>query len=161
MEFDLSRLRRGELIAGAGGVVLLASVLILPWYGASGPGGSVTVTGWSALSILRWLILLDGLAAVALATAQAACRAPALPVSLSVISTVLGAVTAIALVYRVLINLPGPDSIVAQRLGAFLGLVAAVAIVYGAFASMREEGIPARDGIGEVPTVSPGSPSGS
>jgi hypothetical protein len=159
MEFDLSRLRRGELITGAGGVVLLASLLFLSWYGAGGTGASAT--GWTALSVLRWLILLDGLLAVGLAGAQAACRAPALPVTLSVAATVVAVPTAIALIYRVLINLPGPDSIVSQKPGAFVGLIAACAIAYGAGSSLRQESAAPRRGLGSIPTVTPGSRGGS
>ena len=53
MSFDLSRLRRGEWIVGAGSVVLLASMLVLPWYQV----GSHTVTGWNALTTFRWFAI--------------------------------------------------------------------------------------------------------
>ena len=39
MDFDPSRLRRGEWIVGAGAVVLLASMFVLQWYGVSGQLG--------------------------------------------------------------------------------------------------------------------------
>jgi hypothetical protein len=158
MEFEFSRLRRGELIAGVSGIVLLASLLLAPWYGSSAAaalGGSSSASGWSTLSVLRWLILLEGLTALALALSQAALRAPALPVSLSVVSMLLGVPTVIALIYRVLINLPGPDNLIGQRFGAFVGLIAAVAIVYGSFTSLRKEGIAPSDAVSEIPTVRP------
>jgi hypothetical protein len=160
MEFEFSRLRRGELIAGVGGIILLASLLLAPWYGSSAAaalGGPSSASGWSTLSILRWLILLDALTAVALALSQAALRAPALPVSLSVVSTVLGVPTVIALIYRVLINLPGPEHLIDQRFGAFAGLIAAAAIVYGSFTSLRKEGLAPNDAVAVIPTVSPGA----
>jgi hypothetical protein len=54
-----------------------------------------------------------------------------------VIVTVLGGVSAVALIYRVLINTPGPN--LDQRAGAYLGLVATIGIAYGGYKSMREE----------------------
>jgi len=80
---------------------------------------------------------------------------------LSVIVNVLGLLTTLALVYRVLINEPGPDSLVQQKPGAFVGLVAAIAIAYGSYASMRQEGIADRDGPGEIETIRLTTPSGS
>jgi hypothetical protein len=154
MEFEFSRLRRGELIAGVSGIVLLASLLLASWYGSSAAasvlGGSSSASGWSTLSVLRWLILIDALTAVALALSQAARRAPAIPVSLSVISTVIGALTVLALIYRVLINPPGPDNLIDQRFGAVVGLLAAIALVYGAFTSLRKEGIAPGDAAAVV-----------
>jgi hypothetical protein len=165
IELEFSRLRRGELIAGVSGIVLLASVLLLPWYGTSATAGtigrSISATGWSSLSILRWLILLASLAGIALALAQAAVRAPAVPVTLSVVTSALGVPTAIAVIYRVLINVPGPDNLIGQRFGAFLGLVAALALPYGALTSLREEGIAPDDAVSAIPTVRPAGQNGS
>ena len=44
MDVDLSRLRRGELIAGCGAVALLVSVFLLPWYGITPPPGWTPAT---------------------------------------------------------------------------------------------------------------------
>ena len=161
MDFDPSRLRRGELIVGASAVVLLASMLFLKWYGlgsavaptARALGVSTSVDGWNALSHLRWLLLLTIACALALVFFQATRRAPAIPVSLSVIVTALGILTALALIYRVLINEPGSDNIVEQKVGAFVGLISAIVLVFGGYASLREEGISDKDGPGEIETV--------
>ena len=96
MELDLGRLRRGELIAAGSAVVLLVVMFLLKWYGVGGVVGafaaragiSASVNGWHALTILRWLMLLTIIAALALAYLQASQRSPALPVSASVIVTV-------------------------------------------------------------------------
>jgi hypothetical protein len=142
-----SRLRRGEVIAAAGAVVLLISLILLSWYGLSGAvqrsaaalGITTTISGWDALTDLRWLILVTAIVALALTFAQATSQAPAFPASLSAIATVLGALTSLALIYRVLINLPGPSDLVGARAGAYLGLVSAIALTVGAFLSLREE----------------------
>ena len=162
MAFDASRLRHGEVVAGVSAVVMLALMLLTPWYGLSGAAAraaasvglsNVTVDGFNGLTTLRWLILLTILSALGLTWLQATRRAPALPVSFSVIVTVLGLLTTLALIYRVLINVPGPDSLIDSRFGAYLGLVAAASLTYGAFRSLREEGVP--DGLeAAIPTVS-------
>jgi hypothetical protein len=161
MGFDPSRLRHGELIAGASAALLLVFMFALPWYGLSGPAGrtaktlgaSTSVNGWDSLTSLRWLMLVTILAALSLFLLQATRRAPALPVTMSVIVTVLGGLTALALIYRVLINVPGPDSSLDPRIGAFLGLISACALAYGAGASLRQEGLSARDARAEIRTV--------
>jgi len=97
VQFVPSRLRRGELIAGGGAVVLAVSLFLLPWYGVRSPfgptaaslGASTSFTGWNSLSHLRWLVLITILLALALVWLQATRPAPALPVSVSVIMTVV------------------------------------------------------------------------
>jgi hypothetical protein len=162
MDYDLGRLRRGEVIAGVSAVLLLAFMFLFTWYGTV-PSDSVHAIGsrqhtsgenaWHALRILRWLMLITIAVALALAATQATRRSPAVPVSLSIIVTVLGGLTSVLLVYRVLINLPGNDNFVDQKIGAFLGLVSALGIALGGYQSMREEGVAPKDGPAEIPTV--------
>jgi hypothetical protein len=161
VDFDPSRLRSGELIAGASGILLLAFVFFMPWYGIAPPlgwtaatlGVSTTRNGWDGLMHLRWLIVLTGVSALALLFYQATRRAPAIPVSISVITTVLAVLTSLALIYRVLINVPGPDDLVNQKVGAYLGLISALGVLYGAFTSLRREGITPKDGPTEIEAV--------
>jgi hypothetical protein len=169
MDFDPSRLRRSELIVGASAMVLLASMLFLKWYGLSSVfaptatklGLSTSVDGWNGLTHLRWLLLLTIACGLALVFLQATHRAPAVPVSMSLIVTVLGILTALALVYRVLINEPGSDSVVEQKVGAFVGLISAIVLAYGGYESLRQEGISVKDAPAEIETVTPGSAGGS
>jgi hypothetical protein len=173
VDFDPSRLRRGEVIVGAGAVALLASMLALKWYGlsselsptASSLGLPTSVNGWHGLTQLRWLMLVAVVCGLALFYTQATRRAPAVPASLSVIVTVIGLVTSLALLYRVVINEPGPDSVIEQKAGAFVGLASAIAIFVGGFLSMREEGVAEADAPREIEVVtldhsSPGPPTG-
>lgn len=130
----LHRLRRGEILAGIGAVVLVVLLFALSWFARSSPGGAtVAESGWSALPILRWLIVLTILCAIALAVLQATFRAPALPVTMSVVASALAAITVLALVIRILTAALSP------RLGAWLGLAAAIAMFTGGVLSMREE----------------------
>ena len=61
------------------------------------------------------------------------------------------------LIYRVLISPPGGS----RDLGGIIGLLSALAITYGGYASLRLEGIAPADGPGEIPTVSLGSEGGA
>lgn len=130
MDFKPARLRRGEVLAGAGAVALLVFLFALPWLA---PSSGHTSTGWSGLPILRWLVVVSALTALALAFTQATRPAPAIPVTLSVFVTVLGAVTVILLIIRLLTTGSGLEA------GAWLGLLAAIGITVGGFLSMREE----------------------
>jgi hypothetical protein len=157
-----SRLRAGEIIVGAGSVLLAILLFAFPWYGLSGElgraanalGVSTTVNGWDGLTTLRWLMLATIVAGLALVYFQAARRAPALPVSLSVIVTALAFLTVLALIYRVLISVPGPDSLIHADAGAYLGLACALALVYGGYRSMRVEyPEPDAERTATIPTV--------
>ena len=69
MDFDPSRLRRGEMLAGVSAVLLVIFMVGGKWYG-SGAGKGGSVTGWQALTDLRWLLLVTVLAAVGLVSCR-------------------------------------------------------------------------------------------
>jgi hypothetical protein len=164
MGFDPSRLRRGELIVGAGSLVLLASMFLFSWYGVTLSGGSpgsrfsvsVSLDGWHGLTRVRWVLAVTIVAGLALVFLQATRQAPALPVTASVAVTFLGGISALLLIYRVLISHPG-----SEKAGAFIGLVATFAIAGGGYASLREEGISSRDEPREIPIVRLGDETGT
>jgi hypothetical protein len=137
-------------MAAIAALLLLIFMFVLKWYGAPGVEG---VNAWHALTVLRWLMLVTIVSALALAYYQASRNSPAIPVSLSVVCSTLGALLTLLLIYRVLINQPGPDSIVTQEGGAYLGLACALGITFGGYLSMRDEGPPA-DRNPEIETVS-------
>ena len=151
MDFDASRLRRGEMLAGASAVLLTIFMVGGKWYG-SDTGKSGSQTGWQALTDLRWLLLVTIIAAVALVVAQTTRHAPAIPVTMSLVVMLLGIVTVVALIYRVLIS-PPPH----QETGAYLGLLCALGIAIGGYLSLRQEGIARRDERRDIPVVRPGS----
>ena len=150
-DFKLSRLRSGEWIAGGAAVVLLVAMVFTPWYGLRGvqatfagkAGRSTTITGWDEFIHLRWLILLTIILGLALAIAQAARRAPALPVTLDVLALVLAVLTSLWLIYRVLIVVPGSGTgasvSLSQKPWAYVGLLSARGLTFGAFRSLRQE----------------------
>jgi hypothetical protein len=150
MEFDLSRLRRGERIAAIGGILLFVFLFFFDWYGAHLPPGAqnaanalgidTTINGWHGHTVLRWLMLATIVAALGLAFLTAAQRTPALPVTAATLLTALAALTTVLVAYRVIINEPGPNNLVDVKVGAWLGLVSLALITYGGYLAMRDEG---------------------
>jgi hypothetical protein len=161
MGFQRSRLRWAEIVAGVAAVVLLASMFLLPWYGYKGDlaplaarlGVSTSRDAWNSLSTTRWLMLLTILAALALVYLQGTRPSPALPVTFSLFVTLLAGLTSLVLIYRVLINMPGPNDVVTRDVGGFVGLLACIVVACAGWRSLREEGIAARDAPTDIPTV--------
>jgi hypothetical protein len=151
--FDASRLRPGEIVAAVGAILLFVFMFFVKWYGVTLPDGvsqtadalgidlsGASVDGWTGHSVLRWLMLLTIIAALALAFLTATQRTVALPVTMAVIVTALASLLTVLLAYRVIINEPGPNDLIDVKLGAWLGLLSSAAIAYGGYLSMRDEG---------------------
>jgi len=148
MDVDPARLRRGELLAGTGGVLLLVFLVAGTWSGYHG----TSRTGWQLLTNLRWLLVATSLAGITLAAVQVARRSPAIPVTLSLLVTVLGLITVVALVYRVFVS-----PVMHEQAGAILSLICSIGLAYGGYLSLREEGISRRDAPRDIPIVRPGA----
>ncbi len=146
-ELDPRRLRLGEIVAGASALLLLVFLFTPDWYALNGTlsqtasdlGARTTWNGWWGLGGLRYVVLVTIAAALALAYFQAAERAPAIPIALAVIVTVLGVLSVLVVIYTILAGPPSFGSLLHQKAGAYLGLVAAIGIAYGGYKSMREE----------------------
>ena len=65
----------------------------------------------------------------------------------------LGGVSVLVLIYRVLINVPGPNDVVSRDVGAYIGLLASIVIAGAGYRSLREEGIAPQDAPKDIPTV--------
>lgn len=156
MGLRVSRLRRPEWLVGAGGVVLLVAMFLMPWYTltlSSHPPGPIAlipqqIDGWHGLQIGHWFLLLAILLALATAFFQAQRRAPAFPVTLTVLASIFGGVSVLWLLIRVLIAPPG-----GRGIGGWIALLGAATITYGGIASMRLEGIALEDGPAEIPQI--------
>jgi hypothetical protein len=138
-------LTRGELVSGVSAVVLLVLTLGVPWYGVDGipgrpgAGGPSTQTGWAGLSDVRWLILLTVLLALATLAVHAIGAGRQTVAALRLALLVVAWANVVALVVRVLIDLPSSDRVVDQKLGALLALLAALATAFGASEAVREQ----------------------
>jgi hypothetical protein len=148
---DLGKLRRGELIAAVGGIVLLFSMFVLDWYAGganlSTPfGGSSVEIGFGAWdgqgftgTIADLVILAAAVAAVGLAVVTATSRTVALPVAASALTAGLGIAAVVMVLLRMLFQ-PGPNEFVELRFGIWLALISSAVIAYGGWEAMREEG---------------------
>jgi hypothetical protein len=145
MRLKFSRLRWPEWLIGAGGLAMLVSMLLLPWYQLTALS---SVDGWHGLTHARWLIVVTILAAFAVVFFQARERAPALPLAATAIAAPLAVLSVLWLIYRVWIDPPG-----GREIGGWIALVGAAAILYGSYRSFRLEGVAEADAPHDIPTV--------
>lgn len=129
---DLRRLRAGEVLLAAAGTLLLVS-LFLPWYeGAS----AETLSGFESLTVVDLLLALTALSAIAIVPITASQRVPAVPIALEALLTIAGMLATVLVLIRVA-NLPGDAA--SRDLGLWPALAGALGIVVGGFVAMRDE----------------------
>ena len=114
----LRRLRSGELLAGASALGLLA-VMFADWFAGD--------SAWEALAFLRVPLVATALLALLIVVLTIAARPLALACSAAGITIAVAGLTLALLLYRVVVNEPGPDAAVDIGVGAYLGL----ALVFG------------------------------
>lgn len=158
----MQRLRREQLVLGGGGLALLIFLFALDWFGASvsatAPGGATftvgaAVNGWHSLLDVRWLLAATIVVACAAVLLSAFERQPRL-IDLNMLACALGLLSAALVLYRVFDHPHGSGSVAGgasfrygARLGLYLALAACLAIAYGGYLAMRQEGhtMPTRD----------------
>ncbi len=150
MSFDFKRVRTGELIAAAGAVVLFIS-MFLKWFALGGSkvalylylvGGHphpLTGTAWHAFSNTAILLLL--LVVLALAMGGVTATAQRVQFPLAGACAALGVLSAALLLYRLFGHRPGGNTYTTTAFGAYLGLIATIAILVGAVIVAREDGV--------------------
>jgi hypothetical protein len=141
----IRRMTQGQLIAGIGAVVLIVA-MFLPWIGVSGasiPAGITVPSGvdtssteniWKGSTLDVYLLITVIVAAL---PALLALTDSAEEFSfVSAATFLLGVVGVILIAAFLTVDFPdGAD----RKYGAFIGLVAAIAIAYGGFKAMQEE----------------------
>jgi hypothetical protein len=125
------RLRVGELLALAGAICVIAS-LLAPWY--EGPAG--TLSAWDTFGAAVALLLVAACAALALVLGTLTERSTALPVSTAVWCVPLGLIATIAAIVRVIER---PEHSTSLCIGAWLALAGSIAILLGAWQALRDE----------------------
>ena len=143
---DSSRLRTGEIVAGIGGVALFL-FLFFDWFGGGAEvsgslvNGTATlshpgISGWDSLTDLPgFLIILSGVAGIALAYLAAAGQRLNIPVRRGAITALLGALAVLLILWRMFAGSP------TLKIGVILGLGAAIAITAGALMALVEDGL--------------------
>jgi hypothetical protein len=155
---------RGELVSATSAVLLLVSMFALAWFGGDGiPGRTSRLlyaeNAWEGMALVRWLMLVTIAVALSAPLLHFSQRRHGVRTQTGLLVTVLGTLTAAFLIFRVLIVLPSSDQVVDQKLGAFLGILCAIAVAYGGLESLREERLPGEAGApGRRNPATPGSP---
>ena len=141
---DFRQLDRGELLAVAGGVLLGVS-LFLSWYSLgnqnavlnSCKGPNSTCTGWAALSILRFLLLITAVAPAILA--YIIVRGHALSWPRGELTAVIALAALTFTVFRGVIDKPGsPPGQISISGGWWVALAGGLLILIGSIARSRE-----------------------
>jgi len=140
----------GEQLAGIAGLVLFLTMFLFAWYGFDLPSGAPDINGFDAFDAFGdWFNIILVLAAFAgMELAVFGSGSERIPISMSVITTVLGAIgTIVLLIY--IISPPdaptfgeaAPEIDLGREFGVWLGLISLIALTVGGYMTMQEEGI--------------------
>jgi hypothetical protein len=155
---DFRRLRVGEWVVGASGLLLLVA-LFLPWYELGegivvGPPDvlDARASAWDAFTVLDLLLALGALAAIAVVVVTAAHATPAVPLAMESLVTLFALMLLVLVVFRLadppdvsfLESTSGPATRervedIDRAAGAWLGLAGVLGIVAGGLVAMRDE----------------------
>ena len=152
------RIRVGALVSAVSAVALLVILFAMEWYGVAGvpdpsavrPAVSTAENGWHGLTMTRWVLLATIVAAVGAVVLHASQREHGNKTDTSLIVAVLGTLSAVLLIWRVLIVLPAGTRVIDQKLGAVLGLACALGIAWGGYEAIREQRARVRAAAGSV-----------
>jgi hypothetical protein len=140
------------LIAGISGLALFI-FMFFSWFGvpeaeivtpAGGiefdvgevSGADTTVNAWDAFDFIWVVLLITAVVAAGLAVMTAMGSSINLPVAASALTTGLGALSTLLILYRII----DPPGELDREIGVFLGLIAAAGVTIGGWLSMQEEG---------------------
>jgi len=143
---DFKALDRGELVATIGGLLLGVS-LLLNWYSlgnrnatlnqCKGPNSSCT--GWSSLSVLRYLLLVGALAPAILT--YIVLRGHALSWPRGELTAIVALVALTLTIFRGVLDKPGsPSGEISIGLGWWVAMIGGVGILTGSIWRSRESG---------------------
>jgi hypothetical protein len=139
----LDRLRGGELLAGAGGLVL-AVALFLPWFGKVNPF-CVSYPGYScgrnfhalqAFDFTDVVLVLTAVAGIAVAVLAGTSAKTDFQITSASMTVPLALLATLLVAYRVL----EPVGKLDLRAGLFVGLAACTAVTCGSWRAVRDEG---------------------
>lgn len=149
---DVDRLNTGEKIAGVS-AVLLFIFMFFDWFGVeiSGENGSVSFgsggggSAWDALDFIPFVLLVTIVIALVNVFLRLSDSDYEPPISLNVAVAVLGGISALLVLYRVISppdfgSFGGVTVEATREFGLFLGLAAAIGIAFGGYKGMQEEG---------------------
>jgi hypothetical protein len=127
---DVRRLGGGELLAAVSAVGLLV-VMFLEWFGGR--------SAWEALTIGRILLVAVAVLALTLVVLTLTARPVAMAASAASITVGVTGLAVLLLLYRIVVDEPGPDAASNIGLGAYLGLLFVLGCGAGAWRALAEE----------------------
>jgi hypothetical protein len=141
------RIRVGALVSATSALALLVIMFATEWYGVAGvpdpsavrPAVSTAENAWHGLTVTRWVLLATIAASIGAVVLHASQRQHGNKTDTSLVVAALGALSAVLLIWRVLIVLPAGNRVIDQKLGAFLGLLCALGIAWGGYEAIREQ----------------------
>jgi hypothetical protein len=140
----------GEQLAGIAGLVLFLTMFLFAWYGFDLPEGAPDINGFDAFdSFGDWFNIILILAAFAgMELAVFGSGSERIPISMGVITTVLGAAGAIILLIYIIsppdaptFGEAAPEIDLDRKFGVWLGLISLIALTIGGYMTMQEEGV--------------------
>jgi hypothetical protein len=154
MGFQVERLHRGDRILAVGALALLVLMFCFKWFALdlSSLGGGVSalvgallgakglstsVNAWHSLEVIRWVLLLTVISAMALVMLDGIDRKRELALSPSIVVAGLGALSSVLVFWRVFVSHPFAHASV--KPAAYLGLAACILIGYGGYLAMAGE----------------------
>jgi hypothetical protein len=126
---DLRRLRSGELLLAASAVGLFGAMFD-DWFGGE--------NAWQSLTFLRVFLALTIVLALAVVILTVT-RTVAMACSAAGITVGVGVLTLLLVLYRVVVNEPGPDAASDIGAGAYVGLAFVFGCVAGAWRTLADE----------------------
>jgi hypothetical protein len=124
------RLRGGELVEAVGGLGLLVA-LFLPWYSA----GREDATAWQAFSVTDVILAAAAVIALSVAVCVLFGISVSYPVAGSSVATGFGFIAVVLILIR-MIDPPGGGD-VGLAIGAWVGLLSAIAVTLGGYLGMQ------------------------
>ena len=123
----IARIRRGEIVAGLGGVALFIS-LLLPWFE---PGRS----GFSSMAVADLLVAAAALMAISLPLLSAGQEKTDLPVVAATVTVIASGIALAIVVFRLLDPIGG-----GRESGLYLALAASLTVFAGSLWALDDEG---------------------
>jgi hypothetical protein len=135
---DLSKLKNGQKIILAAGIVLIIN-LFLPWYRFDFFVGKVNINAFD--TFLAWFgsFLAIGAAVIIALKVFANMKINAGPLKAEHLALILGALGFLFILIRLITETNG------MFIGLWLGLIVSAILAYGAFMAMKEEGLSIQD----------------
>ena len=157
MGLELGRLTRADRVIGLSALAFFVTLFFTKWYGGSASSslGNVSVraslNGWNSFENSRWVWLITIIVSLTAVYLSARGLNARVPVHLSVVVTVLGALSSALVLYRIAHHASGSESgsvggvryssSYGIEYGIWLGLISSAGIAYGGYLAMVADGL--------------------